>query len=209
MQPNCMETVNGGPETLNVEQDSGKPECFQCAFFWCLTPSDKWIMLMPTSSNCIIPCACVSRTMRCGKLLPGITLIMCNENKHNSTVDFNRLTQFSTPCLMWLEQSNYTVFPQGSREHIIGFSNAFIWGVIEVYFPPLWALTYTSKSNNGFPIVLTFKNCFPICETLTTAQWNLWFHDWLWSIHSTCCTLNLLYIKTHQVVLGVIYQVLI
>ncbi len=33
MPPNYMETVNGGPETLNVEQDSGKPECFQCALF--------------------------------------------------------------------------------------------------------------------------------------------------------------------------------
>lgn len=32
-QPNYMETVHGGPETLNVEQDSGKPECFQCALF--------------------------------------------------------------------------------------------------------------------------------------------------------------------------------
>lgn len=152
-------------KTLNVEQDSGKPKCFQCALSWNLTPSDKWITLMPTSSNCIICYACVSCTMLCGKLLLGITLIICNENKYNSAVDFNRLTQFSTPCLMWLEQSNYTVFPQGSREHIIGFSNAFVWWVIEVYFPLLWPLTYTSKSSNGFPL-------FDIKKKLFSYLWN-------------------------------------
>lgn len=114
MHPNYMETVNGGPKTFNVEQEHGKPECFQCALFWYITPSDKWIiwlLLLPTSSNCIICCACVSRIMLCGKLLLGITLIICNENKYNSTVDFNKLTQFSTSCLMWLKQSNYTAFP--------------------------------------------------------------------------------------------------
>lgn len=165
-------------------------------------------MLMHTSSNCTIRCACVSCTMRCGNPLLGIALIICNKNKYNPTVDFNRLTQFSTPCLMWLEQSNYTVFPQGSREHIIGFSSAFVWRVIEVYFPLLWALTYTSKSGNCFPAVLTYKKKkkSPICETLTMAQWNLWFHDLLWSM-SILHMLNLLCIKTHQVVPGVIYRV--
>lgn len=118
------------------------------------------ICLCPLLVIFIIRYACVSRTMLCGKPLLGITLMICNENKYNSTVDFNKLTQFSTLCLMWLEQSNYTVFPQGSREHIIGFSNAFARRLIEVYFPLLWALTYTSKSNNGFPIVFDIKTVF-------------------------------------------------
>lgn len=39
IQPIYMETVNGGPKTLNVEQDSGKPECFQCVLL--LMPPSK------------------------------------------------------------------------------------------------------------------------------------------------------------------------
>lgn len=164
-----METVNAGPKTLHVEHEHGKPARFQCALFWCITLSDEliiWLLSMPTSINCLIRCACVSRIMLCGKLWLGITLIICNENKYNPTVDFNKLTQFSTSCLMWLKVITQ-LSSQGSREHVIGFSNAFVWRVIEVYFPLLWALTCTSKSNNGFPPCSSKKKCFPICETLT------------------------------------------
>lgn len=42
------------------------------------------------------------------KTFLGIAIIISNENKSNSTVDCSRLTQFSTSCLMWLEQSYCT-----------------------------------------------------------------------------------------------------
>lgn len=47
-------------------------------------------MSMPPSCNCVIACGCVSRTVLRGKLLLGITLVTPNENKYNSTVDFNK-----------------------------------------------------------------------------------------------------------------------
>lgn len=68
-------------------------------------------MLISMNSNCAIHRACISCTMQCGKLLLAITLIS-NENKYHPSVEFNRLTQFSTLCLMELEQSNYAVLPK-------------------------------------------------------------------------------------------------
>lgn len=108
---------------------------------------------------------------------------VCNENKYNPTVDCNRLTQFSTSCLMWLEQSYYTVFPPRFTwaHSLIGFSSAFVWRVIELHFPLLKALTYILSQAMVSPL-FDIKHCFSICETLTMAQWNLWFHDLLWSM---------------------------
>lgn len=59
---------------------------------------------MPTFSDRIIHCACVPCSVLCGKLLLGITLIICTENKYNGTVDFNKLTQFSTRSV-WCDWS--------------------------------------------------------------------------------------------------------
>ena len=166
---------------------------------------------MPISSNRLIGCACVSLTaLPWKKPLPRITSIIYNENNYNSKVDFNKLTQFSTLCLMWLEQSNYTAPPPPKVrvQHIIGFSNAFVWRLLEVDFPLLWASTCTSKSNNVSPHCFDTKHCFPICESRTAAQWNLWFHEWL---RSTLMP-HMLSIKSalhecHPVLLWVIYPV--
>lgn len=81
MQQTYMETINWVPKTHHVEQDSGKPDCFQSAFFSFLTPSDKWLfwlLLMPTFSNHIICRACVSCTMLLGKLMLANKLMKTN-----------------------------------------------------------------------------------------------------------------------------------
>lgn len=81
-------------------------KCVQFGSFWCLTPTDRLLICLRLRSSSINFLMCVSCTLLCGKPFLHTTLLICNENKWNSTVDFNILTQFSTQCLMWLEQSN-------------------------------------------------------------------------------------------------------
>lgn len=77
-----------------------------------------------------------------------------------------------------------------------------------MYFPLLWALTYTSKSNNSFPIVLTLKNIFLFVKASVWLSGTYGFMTYCGACRfSACCLLNLLYIKTHQAVLWVVYQV--
>lgn len=85
-----------------------------------------------------------------------ITLIICNENKYNPTVDFNKLTQFSTSCLMWLKQSNYTAF-------LTRFAWARNWIFQCVCLTSYWSIF---SSVVGINMHLKVKQWFPRCSDI-------------------------------------------
>lgn len=129
------------------------------------------------------------------KTFLGITIIISNENKSNSTVDCSRLTRFSTSCLMWLEQSYCTVIPNPYKRFALAHNWIFqcIRLTSELYFPVLKAVTYTLNQTMVPPFVWH--------ETLFFYLWNPHYGSlklmvsWLTALQvrqfSTSCAWNL------------------